>query len=95
MTTSSKIEDGFGNCWAKCDHALCDLQVVRPGKVQCSDWCAPMSAKAHIDKLIAHVQAQEKMYEGFLQQDDEDNERLHRDLAAMKVIVEGMRREAE
>lgn len=29
------VEDGFGSSWAKCS-ATCDLEVVRPGKVQCS-----------------------------------------------------------
>jgi hypothetical protein len=33
----NEIEDGFGNCWVKCDKSDCGLEVVRPGKVQC--WC--------------------------------------------------------
>lgn len=36
MTDEKTIEDGFGGCWVKCDHPDCDLQVVRPGKVQCN-----------------------------------------------------------
>lgn len=28
------IDDGFGNCWTKCGPA-CELEIVRPGKVQC------------------------------------------------------------
>lgn len=31
----SEIEDGFGSSWATCGPG-CDLQVVRPGKVQCN-----------------------------------------------------------
>lgn len=31
------IEDGFGNTWARCQLPDCDLHVVRPGKVQCSN----------------------------------------------------------
>lgn len=30
------IDDGFGNRWDKCERPDCDLQVVRPGKVQCN-----------------------------------------------------------
>lgn len=30
------IEDGCGNSWAKCDRPDCQLEVVRPGKVQCN-----------------------------------------------------------
>ena len=33
------IEDGHGGTWMRCDHPVCDLHVVRPGKVQCSDYC--------------------------------------------------------
>ena len=33
------VEDGFGGAWVKCDDPRCDLEVVRPGKVQCSDFC--------------------------------------------------------
>lgn len=29
------IQDGFGSTWVKCS-PTCDMQVVRPGKVQCS-----------------------------------------------------------
>lgn len=32
----SDIEDGFGNYWPRCKRPDCDLEVVRPGKVQCS-----------------------------------------------------------
>lgn len=30
-----EIDDGFGNGWTRCGPG-CDLEVVRPGKVQCS-----------------------------------------------------------
>ena len=30
------ITDGFGSEWEKCLRRDCDLQVVRPGKVQCN-----------------------------------------------------------
>lgn len=33
--TDDLISDGYGNAWRKCG-VDCDLQVVRPGKVQCS-----------------------------------------------------------
>lgn len=33
---ATTLDDGFGNVWAKCDRADCQLQIVRPGKVQCS-----------------------------------------------------------
>lgn len=35
VTKDGVIEDGFGGAWIKCS-PTCDLQVVRPGKVQCS-----------------------------------------------------------
>ena len=31
------LDDGFGNEWMLCDREPCDLEIVRPGKVQC--WC--------------------------------------------------------
>lgn len=34
-----EVEDGFGSCWIKCRSPKCDLQVVRPGKAQCSNYC--------------------------------------------------------
>lgn len=36
---SNSLDDGFGNIWMKCRSPECDLQIVRPGKVQCSDYC--------------------------------------------------------
>lgn len=53
-------EDGFGSVWLKCKHPLCDLQVVRPGKCQCSDWCdfnTPETSLSseHVEKLIQQV----------------------------------------
>lgn len=33
---STILDDGVGNTWAKCQRADCGLQIVRPGKVQCS-----------------------------------------------------------
>lgn len=33
------VADGFGNEWQVCQHPKCDLHVVRPGKVQCSNYC--------------------------------------------------------
>lgn len=49
MTDPDIIEDGFGSSWQKCVRSDgCDLQVVRPGKVQCRgefdagcEWDAP------------------------------------------------------
>ena len=29
------LDDGFGNKWEKCS-ATCALEIVRPGKVQCT-----------------------------------------------------------
>lgn len=34
-----EVSDGFGSTWVKCRSLACDLQVVRPGKVQCSGIC--------------------------------------------------------
>lgn len=31
----STLDDDFGNVWAKCERADCQLQIVRPGKAQC------------------------------------------------------------
>lgn len=31
-----EISDGFGSVWFKCHRKDCALEVVRPGKVQCS-----------------------------------------------------------
>lgn len=33
------VDDGFGSVWEGCDDSRCDIQVVRPGKVQCSNYC--------------------------------------------------------
>jgi hypothetical protein len=33
------IDDGFGNVFALCANPACDLCIVRPGKVQCSETC--------------------------------------------------------
>jgi hypothetical protein len=32
------LEDGWGNLWVLCSDE-CDLEVVRPGKAQCSGKC--------------------------------------------------------
>lgn len=48
--TINTIEDGFGNQWMKCEHAECDLCVVRPGKVQCSGFCEGFSNDAAVVK---------------------------------------------
>ena len=37
------VADGFGGEWLKCSKPDCDLQVVRPGKVQCSNSCGRVS----------------------------------------------------
>ena len=37
---AQEVTDGWGGTWRKCSHSSCDLQVVRPGKVQCSGYCA-------------------------------------------------------
>lgn len=37
---SEPIADGFGSTWERCDDDRCDLHVVRPGKSQCSGYCA-------------------------------------------------------
>ena len=34
--SSCVVSDGCGSEWVKCNRPDCDLQVVRPGKVQCS-----------------------------------------------------------
>jgi len=34
-----RLEDGHGSVWYKCDYPKCDLEIVRPGKVQCSQYC--------------------------------------------------------
>lgn len=36
---SDSLDDGFGNIWEKCRAKECDLEIVRPGKVQCSGYC--------------------------------------------------------
>lgn len=33
------IADGFGSEWEQCGLSECDLEVVRPGKAQCSGYC--------------------------------------------------------
>jgi len=30
------LDDGFGNTWARCSRSPCELEIVRPGKVQCT-----------------------------------------------------------
>lgn len=40
------VEDGFGSAWQMCGHPQCDLQAVRPGKAQCSDFCAVAASEA-------------------------------------------------
>ena len=37
--TPREVDDGFGNVWMCCVLPDCDLEVVRPGKVQCSNRC--------------------------------------------------------
>jgi hypothetical protein len=39
--TERFIEDGFGGRWPKCEKPDCQLEVVRPGKVQCGDCECP------------------------------------------------------
>ena len=34
-----EVEDGFGMTAIGCWDRRCDIQVVRPGKVQCSNFC--------------------------------------------------------
>lgn len=67
------VEDGFGSVWVKCKHPLCDLEVVRPGKCQCSDWCDfvdalgdPETSSRHVDALIERIQTERDYYEGQL-----------------------------
>ena len=58
--SETTISDGCTE-WTKCQHPLCDLQVVRPGKVQCSDWCdyadddSDMCSMPHVEKLIDEI----------------------------------------
>lgn len=33
------LDDGFGNIDVGCDDERCDLAIVRPGSVQCSNYC--------------------------------------------------------
>lgn len=44
-TNDRTLDDGFGNIWHKCERSDCGMEVVRPGKVQCTkEPCgAPMS----------------------------------------------------
>jgi len=42
------IDDGFGNSWPKCEQENCELEVVRPGKVQCSSETCPRQVKADV-----------------------------------------------
>lgn len=35
----ANLSDGFGSEWACCENPGCDIQIVRPGKVQCSVEC--------------------------------------------------------
>ena len=30
------LDDGFGNRWPKCGDSNCEMEIVRPGKVQCN-----------------------------------------------------------
>ena len=55
---SRSIEDGFGSEWMLCPFddrqgASCGLQVVRPGKVQCSygGWC-PCDLRDELQSFI-------------------------------------------
>ena len=36
-----QISDDHGSTWEKCGLPECDLHVVRPGKAQCNEHCAP------------------------------------------------------
>ena len=40
LAPAHEVSDGHGSTWRKCSHSSCDLQVVRPGRVQCSGYCA-------------------------------------------------------
>lgn len=35
MSRDTYLDDGFGNLWVTCG-PMCQLEIVRPGKVQCS-----------------------------------------------------------
>jgi hypothetical protein len=54
------ITDGFGSEWEKCLRRDCDLQVVRPGKVQCNgdhdEIGCPQSWGGLVDGLCAELE---------------------------------------
>ena len=58
MSDFGDIEDGFGNCWAKCKED-CGLEIVRPGKVQCD--CDYICAECGGE--IRHYSEQESPFE--------------------------------
>ena len=54
-STTAEIEDGFGGYWTTCGPG-CDLQVVRPGKVQCnrtSSTCPDAPAPEPTDRAVS------------------------------------------
>lgn len=56
MSSNGFIDDGFGNRWARCDLADCDLAVVRPGKAQCSN-CDVLELRAEREMLREPLRA--------------------------------------
>lgn len=89
------IEDGFGGCYQKCDDPQCELEVVRPGKVQCNK-CSDREGRYVLDTRTNTS--------GFLDMDTmvsvieqqvEKIDTLESELAATKRECEGLREVVE
>jgi hypothetical protein len=55
--SGATITDGFAE-WVKCARSDCDLQVVRPGKVQCSGEYDDMGCPDDVISLIAALETE-------------------------------------
>lgn len=51
--THKVLDDGFGNQWLMCAHPKCDLQIVRPGKVQCKVQCSEYCDDLSMEELLS------------------------------------------
>jgi len=56
------LDDGFGNCWEKCNKEDCGLEVVRPGKVQC--WCDSL-CKTCGNEIVCHPATENSSISGY------------------------------
>lgn len=78
----NQITDDFGNYWDRCSVAGCDIQVVRPGKAQCSGLCDQRDVRWHVNMLRLGL----KMVEFALDERSDDDWAFARDQVSGVVV---------